>query len=216
MNTQGDEIKTIGWGTGSTPEFRYWRQFDSLTIGEIAALMCNIDPRALTDAVGPDGDPWDTSDEVRMLTAAVETGRLTAVPQPARIGLDTRIDRYSLIQWLDARGETGLVKGLELAVASIKSANGHQGESVIEDNVRMHRDWREVAREIADEFFNQDTMLGVRDSLLRAGGKGGYAVRVMDAMRERKIHGPRGPINNPSTIVRDALGGKLWWAIKPK
>ncbi len=71
-------------------------------------------------------------------------------------------------------------------------------------------DWRESARAIADELFDRDTKGGCRDSLK------GYSSRVMDEMQQRGIKGPRGLIDNPNTIQREALQGKPWWANKAK
>lgn len=68
--------------------------------------------------------------------------------------------------------------------------------------------WQEQARSIADECFDRDTASNVRDSLK------GYAGRVMKIMQERVIHGPRGRLDNPKTIARDALQGAKWWAQK--
>lgn len=69
-------------------------------------------------------------------------------------------------------------------------------------------DWRASARAIADECFDHDTRNKCRDSLR------GYAERVMCILQERNIHGPRGLIDNPRTIQRDALQGARWWAGK--
>lgn len=86
--------------------------------------------------------------------------------------------------------------------------------------VRSTGDWQEQARFIADECFDRDTIMGCRDSL---GSKnpqqkivGGYAYRVMEIMQQRGIKGPRGIIDNPGTIMREALQGKKWWANKLK
>lgn len=68
--------------------------------------------------------------------------------------------------------------------------------------------WKKHAQAIADECFDRDTANNCRDSLT------GYAKRVMDEMQKRKIHGPRGRIDNPKTIQRDALQGAKWWANK--
>ncbi len=76
--------------------------------------------------------------------------------------------------------------------------------------VPVEGDWKTQARVIADECFDHDTKNNCRDSLA------GYSVRVMDIMREREIHGPRGLIDNPKTIQRDALQGRLWWQVKVK
>lgn len=71
-------------------------------------------------------------------------------------------------------------------------------------------DWHSKARKIADECFDDDTKANVRDSLK------GYAKRVMEIMQERELHGPRGQIDNPNTIQRDALQSNKWWKNKPK
>lgn len=83
-------------------------------------------------------------------------------------------------------------------------------------------DWRVKAREIADECFDHDTKAtpSVRDSLAtkNVAGQidGGYCFRVMGIMQKRGIKGPRGIINNPGTIMREALQAKKWWANKKK
>lgn len=71
-------------------------------------------------------------------------------------------------------------------------------------------DWREAARAVADEFFDHDTENKCRDSL------DGYSARVMDELQLRKIHGPRGLIDNKRTVQRDALQGDKWWKYKKK
>lgn len=78
---------------------------------------------------------------------------------------------------------------------------GHQNASA---------DWREMARVIADELFSKDTANRCRDSLA------GYSRRVMEEMQAREIHGPRGRIDNPNTIQREALQANKWWAGKTK
>ncbi len=86
-------------------------------------------------------------------------------------------------------------------------------------DINQHKDWGDHAREIADELFDHDTKLNTRDCLVRRKNNkiiGGYALRVMDKMQERNIHGPRGRIDNPATILREALQGDLWWKNKPK
>lgn len=71
-------------------------------------------------------------------------------------------------------------------------------------------DWRVLARGIADECFDHDTKNNCRDSLA------GYSKRVMDIMQARKIHGPRGRIDNANTIQREALQGDPWWRKKAR
>ena len=75
------------------------------------------------------------------------------------------------------------------------------------------------ARAIADELFGHDTKGKCRDSLLKKkNGRivGGYSFRVMELMQERGIKGVRGIIDNPATIMREALQGDKWWANKSK
>jgi hypothetical protein len=80
--------------------------------------------------------------------------------------------------------------------------------------------WQEHARKIADELFDHDTTQKTRDCLLRKDKKGryvgGYAFRVMEIMQERRIHGPRGLIDNAGYVSREALQGAKWWGNKQK
>jgi hypothetical protein len=76
--------------------------------------------------------------------------------------------------------------------------------------VATSANWTHSARAIADECFDRDSANKCRDSMA------GYALRVMDEMQKRGIHGPRGRINNPKTIERDALQGEKWWKYKNK
>jgi hypothetical protein len=83
-------------------------------------------------------------------------------------------------------------------------------------------DWRDKARAIADECFDHDTNSKptVRDSLATKNSAGhitgGYCFRVMVLMQKRGIKGARGTINNPGTIMREALQSNKWWALKKK
>lgn len=98
-------------------------------------------------------------------------------------------------------------------VALAKKANAQieaPAETNPVDSERPVTDWKVAARKIADECFDSDTKSGCRDSLA------GYSRRVMDKMQQRKIHGPRGLIDNANTIQREALQGARWWANKPK
>ncbi len=71
-------------------------------------------------------------------------------------------------------------------------------------------DWKEKAREIADECFDHDTEMECRDSLKR------YSGRVMELMQKRGIKGPRGIIDNANYVMREALQSDSWWANKTK
>lgn len=70
--------------------------------------------------------------------------------------------------------------------------------------------WQTKARAIADECFDHDTKMNCRDSLKN------YSKRVMEAMQERGIKGPRGIIDNANSVMREALQGEKWWANKSK
>lgn len=101
--------------------------------------------------------------------------------------------------------------GVDVTVAesSIQSGDaGVKGESGAGET--SSDSWKEQARAIADECFNHDTELNCRDSLKS------YSRRVMDIMQERGIKGARGIIDNPNTIMREALQGDEWWAKKSK
>ncbi|SFU45650.1 hypothetical protein [Nitrosospira multiformis] len=71
-------------------------------------------------------------------------------------------------------------------------------------------DWQSQARLIADEYFDADTRMRCRDSLK------GYSNRVTEEMQKRGIKGPRGFIDNPNTVMREALQGEKWWGNKQK
>lgn len=81
---------------------------------------------------------------------------------------------------------------LETPEPSIGNATGPQSP-----------DWITHAHNIADELDAKDASCGAYDSLR------GMAARVAKNMRERKIHGPRGPLSE-GTILRDALQAGKW------
>ena len=74
--------------------------------------------------------------------------------------------------------------------------------------VISNKPWQEVARDLADIEYAKDTANGVRDRVQ------GYASRIIPELQKRVTHWPRSPINNPKTIVRDALQGPQWWKKK--
>lgn len=109
--------------------------------------------------------------------------------------------------WADAEGIATLGEVNTLLVDA-QNSNSETSEKAAPPVASS--DWRDSARAIADEFFDNDTANKCRDSLA------GYSQRVMVEMQKRGIHGPRGLINNPRTIQREALQGAKWWAGKPK
>lgn len=60
-----------------SPDYDYWKNFDTLRIADVAALMNVIDPRAVGDiVVNVHGDGVDLSYEEAQLIAALEAGFL--------------------------------------------------------------------------------------------------------------------------------------------
>lgn len=109
--------------------------------------------------------------------------------------------------------------GRDIPKLAIATQAGTPAAKVKEDTSRSGDDWRVQARAIADECFDLDTKGNCRDSLARKKGNkivGGYSFRVMGLMQERGIKGPRGIIDNPATIMREALQGAKWWVNKSK
>lgn len=77
------------------------------------------------------------------------------------------------------------------------------GASVAAEPARKDKEWAVCAREIADELHARDVAAGCHDSIVH------MAERVATELRERGIHGPRGPLSGP-TVKREALQGKKW------
>ena len=102
------------------------------------------------------------------------------------------------------------VKAATAAPDTSKPTGAKAGDDIDAGAGAKADNWREHARQIADKCFNLDTKNKCRDSLA------GYSRRVMDEMQTRKIHGPRGLIDNSNTIQREALQGSKWWKEKTK
>lgn len=108
-------------------------------------------------------------------------------------------------QWAEWYAQAGGKMPVEASGAAPATEAQPEGETTTSSD-----DWKAKARRIADELFDHDTECRTRDSLK------GYSERVMTEMQKREIHGPRGRIDNPGTIMRDALQGSKWWASKRK
>lgn len=133
------------------------------------------------------------------------TGR-AIVPDPKRVIVSSDALPQSWRESIRAavyEQDTGLeVRSFDALVTEESAQLPGQGE--------QPEDWRLSARVIADEFFKLDTDNNCRDSLAN------YSNRVMYEMQKRKIYGPRGLIDNPKTIQREALQAAMWWAGKAK
>lgn len=105
------------------------------------------------------------------------------------------------VNWLDYAIRVGL-----LAIEPYKETK----QKLAKTSPNVEGTWQDEARKIADEFFDADTRINCRRTLLA------YAELVMNRMQEREIHGPRGRITNSNTVMREALSGDKWWRKKSK
>jgi hypothetical protein len=71
------------------------------------------------------------------------------------------------------------------------------------ENECTAHNWQNEARSIADEIDRTDAESNAYDS------KTHIAERVAERMRDKKIHGPRGPLSG-ATILREALQAGKW------
>nr|WP_057924379.1 hypothetical protein [Burkholderia ambifaria] len=114
-----------------------------------------------------------------------------------------------LRKYAEPFGVTVRLEGAPSVAHTSDDASAQLGADLQSDQERCSS-WQERARIIADELFDRDTANKCRDSLK------GYAKRVMEEMQIRQFHGPRGRIDNPNTIQREALQGDKWWVSKGK
>lgn len=201
-----------------------WIDFSALTIFEAAFLLAvKEDPKVHAYRYQCDteySDYFDDRQDIQELIADKQSALLT----DAHVGsildakhkvfladgdlnsLKTLITKKSFIKWCDAQGYSEVANAFKA-----QEKKGKANLSALNQGAHSpEKTWQEEARRIADELFEKDTSGNCRDCL------NGYSSRVMDAMREQKIHGPRGVITNPSTIQREALQAGKWWATKSK
>ncbi|MDC7710053.1 hypothetical protein [Vogesella indigofera] len=175
--------------SGALVDWDYWSKRKKISPHEAAMLANSIDPSRVESNGQQRHDDW--GHELRMRI------------EKMAIAFAEECDTWTLKGLAEKLGDSGSPLGMRHAVAqSHKSVSGQSSPNT--------DDWREKARQIADEFFANDTQSGVRDSLQ------GYSKRVMEEMQAQKIHSPRGQIVNPNTIQRDALQGDKWWKKQQK
>lgn len=184
---------------GTEIDWRYWvHQMPVLSAAQAACLISALEPDLYASLNGRHGqdDPAPNIAKARKIQQLAEAnGKLTASP-----------DEW--IAWAKSM-RISVHIGFLLAVGERKALAASGAPKKVEPPVSSN-DWKKSARAIADECFDNDTANNCRDRLA------GYSRRVMDEMQERKIHGPRGLIDNPNTIQREALQGAKWWAKKTK
>ncbi len=210
-------------------------ELDTWTIEQGACLVAGIDPKSFIGQPKEGDNPvhYPMADslsgmklrghnavlpqtEIEILnegyTAFVQRGRVLELwnsqPTPP-----PKITKCEFVTWCKSKNiDTRWLAEIDAPAAKVKglpttSSNG---------------DWKEKARAIADECFDHDTNAtpSVRDSLATKNSvghiTGGYCFRVMELMQKRGIKGARGIIDNPATIMREALQGAKWWANKSK
>lgn len=105
-----------------SPDFGYWRLFETLKIRDILALMQNIDPRSPTGTTDRSGNALDLNDEQHILISAVKAGSLIAAPPaPSAVNGDTEVTLTSLVQWLQKNRWSDLATHLSATDANALS-----------------------------------------------------------------------------------------------
>ena len=94
------------------PNCGYWRQFETLEIWQVAAMMAGVDPRLIQDVTDREGHAIDLDDDMQMIKSGALAGSLVAVPSQASLGSRTAITVTSLVPWLRKRGFHVLADGL--------------------------------------------------------------------------------------------------------
>lgn len=89
-----------------SPDYDYWKNFDTLRIADVAALMKVIEPTAVGEiVVNGHGDGVDLSYEEAQLIAALEAGLVRSFPASvASPNGHTKILKQELLPWLRSRG----------------------------------------------------------------------------------------------------------------
>ena len=202
-----------------------WSEYASLTIYEGAFMLAvRADPAAHAYRYELDVeycDYFDTRDDTheliydkcKVLSRAIVADDIIVVKEKhcaSNGSIDfhkTMITRSSFIEWCKAYRYPEIVLAF---VNAGKTSNAGRDCRTSPATDAESQDWRVHARKFADEFFDIDTKNDCRDSLR------GYSRRVMEKMQKEMIHGPRGRIDNPNTIQREALQADEWWAGKSK
>ena len=215
------------------PRWEKWNRMFEVKMWEAVALSLNIEP----DNVKMSGSAWmgalhpfiesnDFNDRLEVLRQHSSSRK--HFPNPCILNKanwwQCQIRLSEFVAWCNYI-KYNIPSELE-DVLSVES-NGSVNNSTINQLVKKDllkdgsSDWRINARIIADEIFDRDTKIGTRDSLIRRKNGnseivGGYAMRVMEEMQKREVHGPRGRICSAATIAREALQGNKWWSNKTK
>lgn len=138
------------------PDFDYWRQFETLTVHEIAALMRGVDPREAhevlvrsTDPKNEIGDPLDLADQIRIVVSALEAGSLQAAHgDEARASSDSQVRVVDLVDWLKHRNRLDLALALDSG-------------SAIDEPTRRLRTLRQLGGDVTSHAGGRWTCRGI-------------------------------------------------------
>jgi hypothetical protein len=145
--------------SGTAPKFEDWRQFSSIEVWEIAAMIHGFDPRAVGDVVVPDpldptnssGVASDTSWTERALVSGIQVGALASTSENvASPNIHTNISVSSLIPWLRANGYHDLAAELDtqpVLNGAHGSSTGGQSLPVVPEPQRRLTALRELGGE---------------------------------------------------------------------
>lgn len=138
-----------------SPNYVYWRTFDTLKIIDVALLMKGVEPGELGEiVVNDEGDGVDFSHEVAQIIAALEAGLIRSYPAfvacPDR---RTKILKQELLPWLRSRGfvdladriseptqappATGKLADAELRLKALRDLGG-----TVKPNKKMGFGWK--------------------------------------------------------------------------
>lgn len=99
--------------SNTSPNFGYWRQFSTIKIWNLAAMMNDIDPNVMGDVIDKSGDATDLSDDVQRVISASLVGAITAYPIHGQLPTaTTEVSVASLDPWLRACGYVDLADAL--------------------------------------------------------------------------------------------------------
>ena len=181
--------------SGSSPNFAYWRRFDTYSIWETACLISGLDPRAMSDEVDEHGFGLTLDDEIKELISAAYAETLNVAPaQETPFNRHTLILRSSLLHWLPAHGYEKLANALQAP------DSGNDGGTEVGITKEEKDGWKKEAVRIANAIGRERWKSGQREITAR---------NIVEDVAEElgkfpHFHGNRGP-RSSSDIRNRAL-----------
>ncbi len=132
---------------GHGANFADWRERDAIAIWQLAALMAGIDPRALGDVVGRDGDALDLSAEQEAVIAGVHAGAIECGQfEQSPITPKTIIKTASAIEWLRQHNRAPVAAALD------RTLHTPSPDRIVKKNVLIERYagkvWPTIAKDL--------------------------------------------------------------------